>query len=188
MWSEWDTRHLNGQFFIHLRLDEDVCVGGAPPEVSLLDLAGDGGAADAVGALRPRALGVELLPPVVVDAGPLNVRLAVQKALLDNLHHHVSLLVWLEKEDDLDLGPILPFDRVDGDGDVRHGGHGGDVPVVSLECLLLHHPEAGPVSEQQQSRGVLTSGAGATLVSPRLGGVAGGCQIWLVDNNFVKFI
>ena len=63
----------DARFPMYLRLDEDVCICGAPPEMTLLDLAGDGGAADAVGALRPRALGVELLPPVVVDAGPLDV-------------------------------------------------------------------------------------------------------------------
>lgn len=163
-----DTRDIGGQFFIHLRLDEDVCVGGASPEVALLDLAGDGGAADTVGALQPQALGVDLLPPVVEDVGPLDVRLSVQEALLDDLHHHGTLLVRLEKKDDLDLGPILPLDRVDGDGDVRHGGHGGDVPVVGLEGLLLHHPGAESVSEQ--SGGVRVT-SGATSVSP------GGCQI-----------
>ena len=63
----------DAQFSMYLRLDEDVSVCGAPPEVTLLDLAGDGGAADAVGALWPRAFGVELLPPVVVDARPLDV-------------------------------------------------------------------------------------------------------------------
>ena len=114
------TPNFFGYSIIHLRLNEDVCIGGASPEVTLLDLAGDGGAADAVGALQPRALGVDLLPPVVVDARPLDVRLSVHEALLNNLHHHVALLVGLEKKDDLDLGPILPLDRVDGDGDVRH--------------------------------------------------------------------
>ena len=88
-----DTRDVGGHLFIHLRLDEDVSVGGAPPEVALLDLAGDGWAADAVGALQPQALGVDLLPPVVEDVGPLDVRLAVQEALLDDLHHHGTLLV-----------------------------------------------------------------------------------------------
>ena len=88
-----DTRDVGGQFFCHLRLDEDVCVGGSPPEVTLLDLAGDGGAADAVGALQSQALGVDMLPPVIEDVRPLDVRLAVQKALLDDLHHHVTLLV-----------------------------------------------------------------------------------------------
>ena len=56
----------------HLRLDEDVGVGGAPPEVALLELAGDGGA-DAVDALRACALAVDLLPPMVEDAWPLDV-------------------------------------------------------------------------------------------------------------------
>ena len=98
----------------------------------------------------------------------------VQEALLDDLHHHIALLVRLEEEDDLNLGPILPLDRVDGDGDVRDGGHRGDVPVMGLEGLLLHHPEAWSVSEQ--SRRVVTSESGATLVSPRLGGVSGGGQ------------
>ena len=156
----------------YLRLDEDVGVRGAPPEVALLELAGDGGA-DAVDALGARALAVDLLPPMVEDAGPLDVRLAVQEALLDHLPHHVTLLVRLKQEDDLDLGPILPFDRVDGDGDVGDSGDGGYVPVVSLERLLLHHPGAGCVSERRA--GVLAA-VSATLVSPQLGGRPDVCR------------
>ena len=124
----------------YLRLYDDICIRGSPPEVSLLaDVGGEGGGgvADAVHALRARAVVVELLPVVVQHHRALDVRLPVQQRLLDDLEHDVALLVRLQQEDDLDLGPILALDRVHGDRDVRDRG---DVAVVGLERLLLHHP------------------------------------------------
>ena len=62
----------------YLRLYDDICVRGSPPEVSLLaDVGGEGGGgvADAVHALRARAVVVELLPVVVQHHRALDVDL-----------------------------------------------------------------------------------------------------------------
>ena len=60
----------------YLRLYDDICIRGSPPEVSLLaDVGGEGGGgvADAVHALRARAVVVELLPVVVQHHRALDV-------------------------------------------------------------------------------------------------------------------
>ena len=62
----------------YLRLYDDICIRGSPPEVSLLaDVGGEGGGgvADAVHALRARAVVVELLPVVVQHHRALDVEL-----------------------------------------------------------------------------------------------------------------
>ena len=57
----------------HLRLDDNVGVRGASPEVSLLDLGGDALGADAVHTVRTSAVVVELFPVVVEHHGGLDV-------------------------------------------------------------------------------------------------------------------
>ena len=136
------TTILTDLLLAHLGLDDDVSVRGATPEVSLLDLGGDALGADAVHAVRPSAVVVELLPVVVEHHGGLDVGLTVLETFVDHLEHTVTLLVGLQEEDDLDLGAICPLDGVQGDGDVRHGG---DVPMVGLESFLLHHFPKGRV-------------------------------------------
>ena len=131
------TTILTDLLLAHLGLDDDVSVRGATPEVSLLDLGGDALGADAVHAVRTSAVVVELLPVVVEHHGGLDVGLTVLETFVDHLEHAVTLLVGLQQEDDLDLGPILALDRVHVDRDVRDRG---DVAVVGLERLLLHHP------------------------------------------------
>ena len=96
----------------HLRMDYNVGVRGAPPDVSLLDLRCDALSADTVDTVRPRAVVVELLPVVVEHHGRLDVRLAVQQTLLDDLEHAVTFLVGLQQEDDFDFGPISSLDGI----------------------------------------------------------------------------
>ena len=96
----------------HLRMDYNVGVRGAPPDVSLLDLRGDALGANTVDTLGPRAVVVELLPVVVEHHGRLDVTLAVQQTLLDDLEHAVTLLVGLQQEDDFDFGPISSLDGI----------------------------------------------------------------------------
>ena len=120
----------------YLRLDDHVRVGASSPDVSLLDLRGDALGADTVDTLGPRAVVVELLPVVVEYHGRLDVRLAVQQTLLDDLEHAVTFLVRLQQENDFDLGSIRSLDGIQGDGNIRHGGY---VSVMCLECLFLNH-------------------------------------------------
>ena len=130
------TTILTDLLLAHLGLDDDVSVRGATPEVSLLDLGGDALGADAVHAVRPSAVVVELLPVVVEHHGGLDVGLTVLETFVDHLEHAVTLLVGLQQENDFDLSSISSLDGIQRDGNIRHRGN---VPVMCLECLFFNH-------------------------------------------------
>ena len=122
---------------LYLRLNDNIRVRRTTTKVTLLDVIGDGWSTDTMFTFRTGAVVVKLLPVMVQNHRRHDLWLSVLQRLLDHLEHTVPLLVRLQQEDDLDLCRIVPFDGVDGDGDV---GDRGYVAVMGLVGLLLDHP------------------------------------------------